>query len=180
MWVEAIALVFDRTDDMVLCYYRINLYNLTEMLKEAVLIALATSALTAHSVLAQLPEQTTEEGKGFYTDNCKVTITRNNQKVFEKPCSYFAITIKAQANFHFGFTNWSDNIISFLLPIPEAVKSSVRITPILAFIFVENREVTEFLEGSGNCQEMMDSGYTVSCEFTSSDSSLKVQAFARE
>ncbi len=165
---------------MRLCYYGSNLYNLTEMLKEAVLIILATSAFTAHSVLAQLPEQTTEEGKGFYTNNCKVTITRNNQKVFEKPCSYFAITIKTQANFHFGFTDWNEDIISFLLPIPEAAKSSVRITPILAFIFVENREVREFLEGTGNCQEMMDSVYKVSCVFTSSDSSVKVQAFARE
>ena len=88
----------------MLCYYGSNLYDLTEMLKEAVLIIFATSAFTAHSFLAQLPEQTTEEGKGFYTNNCKVTITRNNQKVFEKPCTYFAITIKAQANFHFGFT----------------------------------------------------------------------------
>ena len=155
-------------------------YDLVEMLKEAVLIALATSALTAHAVLGQLPEQTTQKGKGFYTDNCQVTITRNNQKVFEKPCRYFVITIKAQANFHFGFTDWSKDIISFLLPIPEAAESSVRITPILAFIFVENREVRAFLEGSGNCQEMMGSSYTVSCEFISSDSSLRVQAFAEE
>ncbi len=146
----------------------------------AIFITLVTTALTINPVLAQSGEQTTQESTGFYTDTCQVKIDQH-QEVLTLPCLYFAMTIGVSyANFHFGFSGWSQNLVGFVLNIPEPSESNVRKTPILAVFFAENGQVTEAFEGEGHCQEIDSPVYIVSCEFTANDSPLTVQATAQQ
>lgn len=150
------------------------------MIKEAIFVTLLTTALTINAVKAQSGEQTTQESTGFDTDTCQVQIHKN-QEVLTKSCLYFAMTMgEAYANFHFGFSGWSQNLVGFVLPIPEPSESKVRKNPILALFFAEQGEVTEVFEGEGHCQQINDPVYTVSCQFTAHNSPLRVQATAQQ
>ena len=101
----------------------------------AIWLTLVITALTINSVWAQSGEQMIQEGTGFYTDTCQVKIDQP-QAVLTKPCLYFAITRgETYANFHFGFSGWSQNLVGFVLPIPEPSESQMSKTPILALFF---------------------------------------------
>lgn len=148
--------------------------------KQAIWLTFITAVLTINPVRAQSGEQTIQEGTGFYTDTCQVKIDRP-QAVLTKPCLYFAITIgETYANFHFGLSDWSQNLVSFVLPIPEPSTSQIRKTPILALFFAEEGQVTEVFEGEGYCQELDSPVYKVSCQFTAHDSDLRVEANAQQ
>ena len=148
--------------------------------KKAIWITLITTVLTINPVRAQSGEQTTQEGMGFYTDTCQVKIDKA-QEVLTKPCLYFAITIGGTyANFHFGLSDWSQNLVGFVLPIPKPSASNLRNTPILALFFAEEGQVSEVFEGEGHCQELNSPVYTVSCQFTAHDSDLRVEATAQQ
>ena len=139
-----------------------------------------TNALTALIVRAQSGGQTTQQSTGFYTDTCQVQIDKN-QEVLTKSCLYFAMTMGAtNANFHFGFSGWSQDLVGFVLPIPEPSESKVRTIPILALFFAEEGQVTEVFEGEGYCQEINSPVYKVSCQFTAHNSSLRVEATAQQ
>ena len=143
-------------------------------------LTLLTIALTINPVRAQLGEQTIQEGTGFYTDTCQVKI-HQSPEVLTKPCLYFAITTgETYANFHFGFSDWSKNLVGFVLPLPQPSASPMRKTPILALFFAEEGEVKAVFEGEGDCQEINSPVYQVSCQFTAHNSDLRVEATAQE
>ncbi len=146
----------------------------------AIWLILLTTALTINPVRAQSGEQTIQEGAGFYTDTCQVKIDKL-EEVLTEPCLYFAITMgETYANFHFGLSDWSQNLVSFVLPIPQPSASPMRKTPILALFFAEEGEVREVFEGEGDCQEINSPVYTVSCQFTAHNSDLRVEATAQQ
>ena len=148
--------------------------------QSAIWLTLLTMALTINPVRAQLGEQTIQEGTGFYTDTGQVKIDKR-PKVLTKPCLYFAITTgETYANFHFGLSGWSENLVGFVLPLPESSSSNRAKTPILALFFAEEGEVREVFEGSGHCQEINSPVYTVSCQFTAHNSDLRVEATAQQ
>lgn len=148
--------------------------------QSAIWLTLLTIALTINPVRAQFGEQTIREGTGFYTDTCQVKIDKL-EEVLTKPCVYFAITTgEAYANFHFGLSDWSQNLVGFALPLPESSISSKTKTPILALFFAEEGEVREVFEGSGHCQEINSPVYTVSCQFTAHNSDIRVEATAQQ
>ena len=138
------------------------------------------TVLTINLVRAQSGEQTIQEGTGFYTDTCQVKIDKL-EEVLTKPCVYFAITRgEAYANFHFGLSGWSENLVGFVLPLPKSSISNQEKTPILALFFAEEGEVREVVEGEGDCQELHSPVYTVSCQFTAHNSELRVEATAQQ